>query len=304
MPGVTGGSGRRSGGVWAKAFAYFGTVAGVGVALGPSLSGALVRTLGWRRVFAVHAVALVVVLIAVPAISKAMPVTGSTGARIDFAGSALFVVAMVLLTTAIVQGSQWGWGSVGAVALFAGAIVVLAVFAFVGNRREHPRLDLGVLRNRRFVGLCLVPVAGSIGFVTMLTYLPSCLTAVTGRGTGAAGLIMVLLTAPALVCPMLAAQLVTRGVSALTLIYVSLACLIVGDVALTPSPCIGTQKRARVRIHGIRTRAWQGRGQGSPVDGPWPPAGSADAEEVFHGELVEGFEGHRAFGGGRDVELL
>lgn len=217
----------------AKAFAYFGTVAGVGVALGPSLSGALVQTLGWRWVFAVHAIALVVVLIAVPAISKAMPVTGSTGARIDFAGSALFVVAMVLLTTAIVQGSQWGWGSVGVVTLFAGAIVVLAVFAFVENRREHPMLDLSVLRSRRFVGLCLVPVAGSIGFVTMLTYLPSYLTAVTGRDTGAAGLIMVLLTAPVLVCPMLAAKLVTRGVSALTLIYVSLACLIVGDVALS-----------------------------------------------------------------------
>ncbi|WP_371795076.1 MFS transporter [Streptomyces sp. NBC_01718] len=133
----------------AKAFAYFGTVAGVGVALGPSLSGALVQTLGWRWVFAVHAIALVVVLIAVPAISKAMPATGSTGTRIDFAGSALFVVAMVLLTTAIVQGSQWGWGSVGVVALFAGAIVVLAVFAFVENRREHPMFDLGVLRKTR-----------------------------------------------------------------------------------------------------------------------------------------------------------
>lgn len=143
----------------AKAFAYFGTVAGVGVALGPSLSGALVQTLGWRWVFAVHAIALVVVLLAVPAISKAVPATGSTGARIDFAGSGLFVVAMVLLTTAIVQGSQWGWGSVGVVALFAGALVVLAVFAYVENRREHPMLDLSVLRNRRFVGLCLVPVS-------------------------------------------------------------------------------------------------------------------------------------------------
>ncbi|WP_438948476.1 hypothetical protein [Streptomyces atratus] len=44
---------------------------------------------------------------------------------------------------------------------------------------------------------------------------------------------MVLLTAPVLVCPMLTAKLVTRGVCALTLIYFSLACLVVGDVALT-----------------------------------------------------------------------
>ncbi|MFD6229083.1 MFS transporter [Streptomyces sp. NPDC060232] len=217
----------------AKAFALFGTVAGVGVAIGPSLAGVLVQGLGWRWVFAVHAVALLLVLLAVPAIAKAMPADGGSGASIDVPGSALFVVAMVLLTTAIVQGSQWGWGSTGVLALFAGAVVVLAVFAAVENRREHPMLDLSVLRNRRFVGLCLVPVAASFGFVTMLTYLPSYLTAATGRDTGAAGLIMLLLTAPVLVCPMLAAKLVTRGVSALTLIYISLACLVVGDLALT-----------------------------------------------------------------------
>jgi predicted MFS family arabinose efflux permease len=216
----------------AKAFALFGTIAGVGVAIGPSLAGALVQGLGWRWVFAVHAVALLLVLLAVPAIAKAMPADGGSGASIDVPGSALFVVAMVLLTTAIVQGSQWGWGSAGVLGLFAGAVCVLAVFAAVENRREHPMLDLSVLRNRRFVGLCLVPVAASFGFVTMLTYLPSYLTAVTGRDTGAAGLIMLLLTAPVLICPMLAAKLVTRGTSALTLIYVSLACLVVGDVAL------------------------------------------------------------------------
>jgi MFS family permease len=217
----------------AKAFALFGTVAGVGVALGPSLAGVLVQGLGWRWVFAVHAVALLLVLLAVPAITRAMPADAGSGGRIDVPGSALFVVAMVLLTTAIVQGSQWGWGSAGVLGLFAGAVVVLAAFAAVENRSGHPMLDLSVLRNRRFVGLCLVPVAASFGFVTMLTYLPSYLTAVTGRSTGAAGLIMVLLTVPVLVCPMLAAKLVGRGVSARALIYASLVCLVVGDLALT-----------------------------------------------------------------------
>ncbi|MEV7596741.1 MFS transporter [Kitasatospora sp. NPDC089797] len=217
----------------AKAFAMFGTIAGIGVAIGPSLAGVLVQGLGWRWVFAVHAVALAVVLLAVPAISRAMPADGGSGGRIDVPGSALFVVAMVLLTTAIVQGSQWGWGSAGVIGLFVGAVLVLAVFAAVETRSAHPMLDLSVLRNRRFVGLCLVPVAASFGFVTMLTYLPSYLTSVTGRDTGAAGVLMLLLTAPVLVCPMLAAKLVDRGVSALTLIYLSLACLVLGDVALT-----------------------------------------------------------------------
>ncbi|MFH8289662.1 MFS transporter [Streptomyces sp. NPDC018059] len=218
----------------AKAFALFGTVAGVGVAVGPSLSGALLQSVNWRWVFAVHAVALAVVLVAVPAVARSLPATPRpAGARVDIPGSAVFVVAMVLLTTAIVQGSQWGWGSAGVLGLFAGAAAALAAFAAVEKRRAHPMLDLGLLRDRRFLGLCLVPVAGSFGFVTMLTYLPSYLTEVTGRGTGAAGLLMVLLTAPMLVFPLLAARLVARGVPALTLIYVSLAALVVGDAALT-----------------------------------------------------------------------
>ncbi|GGS15623.1 MFS transporter [Streptomyces aureoverticillatus] len=217
----------------AKAFALFGTVAGVGIAVGPSLSGVLLQTVSWRWVFALHAVALALVLLAVPVIARAVPPTPATGAKIDVPGAAVFVVAMVLLTTAIVQGSQWGWGSAGVLGLFAGAVVALAVFCSVEKRRAHPLLDLGLLRDRRFLALCLVPVAGSFGFVTMLTYLPTYLTEVTGRDTGAAGLIMVLLTAPMLVFPLLAAKLVARGVSALTIIYVSLGALVVGDAALT-----------------------------------------------------------------------
>ncbi|GGU72808.1 MFS transporter [Kitasatospora aureofaciens] len=74
---------------------------------------------------------------------------------------------------------------------------------------------------------------GLHGFVTLLTYLPSYLTAVNGRDTGTAGLLMLLLTAPVLVCPMLAARLVGRGVRPLTLVFLSLACLVLGDLALT-----------------------------------------------------------------------
>ncbi|MFJ5637147.1 MFS transporter [Streptomyces goshikiensis] len=116
----------------AKAFALFGTVAGMGVAIGPSLSGALLQAVSWRWVFALHAVALAVVLLAVPVITRAVPATPCTAATIDITGSAVFVTAMVLLTTAIVQGSQRGWGSPGVLGLFAGALVVDAAFTLFG----------------------------------------------------------------------------------------------------------------------------------------------------------------------------
>ncbi|MFJ7910325.1 MFS transporter [Kitasatospora sp. NPDC096204] len=215
-----------------RAFALFGTVAGIGVSFGPSLSGALIENAGWRWVFAVHVIVLALVLLAVPTMSRAVPETRTEGARIDVVGSALFILAMLLLTTGIAQGSQWGWASPGVLGLFAGTIVALAVFAAVEKRKSHPMLDLSIVTNRRFMALCLVPVAGSFGFVTMLTYLPSYLTAAGGYSSGTAGAIMLMLTVPMLILPLVAAKLVAKGVSAMGVIYLSLVFLVVGAVGL------------------------------------------------------------------------
>ncbi|MFJ6465817.1 MFS transporter [Streptomyces sp. NPDC091387] len=216
-----------------RAFALFGTVAGLGVSFGPSLSGLLIAGAGWRWVFAVHAIVLGLVLLAIPAMSKGVTETRNPAARIDVPGTALFVVAMLLLTTGIAQGSQWGWASPGVLGLFVGTIVALVLFAAVEKRHAHPMLDLSVVANPRFLALCLVPVAGSFGFVTMLTYLPSYLTAASGYSSGAAGAIMVLLTSPMLVFPLVAAKLVAKGVSAMSIIFVSLICLVVGVAGLS-----------------------------------------------------------------------
>ncbi|GAA1102073.1 MFS transporter [Nocardiopsis composta] len=216
----------------ARAFALFGTVAGVGLAAGPSLSGLIVDTAGWRWVFGGHALVMAVVLAAVPVIARGTPPAERTGARIDLPGTLLFVAAMLLLTTGIVQGAQWGWTGPGVLALFAGAAVALAVFAAVERRRSHPMLDLALLRDARFVGLCLVPVAASFGFVTVLTYLPGHLAVVGGRSPAEAGLIMVLLTLPVVALPIPAARFAARSASPLPLIHLSLACLVVGDLGL------------------------------------------------------------------------
>lgn len=160
-----------------QAFAVFGTVNGLGLAVGPTVSGALVAAVDWRGVFVVHAV--------------------------------------VLLLAAL-----------GARALPAGEP------AAAGPR--GPILDLGLLRNREFLGMCLVPVAGSIGFVTLLTYLPSALSGIKGISAGAAGVTMLALTIPVLVAPLAVAQIVTRfpKVTVGVVVYVSLAVLILGNLGV------------------------------------------------------------------------
>lgn len=215
----------------AKAFALFGSVAGIGVALGPTVAGPAVDSLGWRWVFGLQAVILVAVLTCVPAIARGVT-QERTGGRLHVPGTVVFVLAMLALTYAIVQGSEWGWASPGTLGLLLAAVLLLALFTTLSKRTDAPLLDLSVVRNPRFLAYSLVPVAASFGFVTQLTYLPTYLTTVAGTSASAAGATMLLLTLPVLVLPLAGAKLVERGTPPLAVIFASLACLIVGDLAL------------------------------------------------------------------------
>ena len=75
-----------------RAFALFGTVAGLGVSLGPTLSGLLLDSVGWRAIFWAHAVTLVIVLLGSPLITRDGQLAERT-ARFDVPGATLFVLA-------------------------------------------------------------------------------------------------------------------------------------------------------------------------------------------------------------------
>ncbi|OYT82973.1 MFS transporter [Pseudomonas sp. PGPPP2] len=214
-----------------RAFALFGTVAGLGVSLGPTLSGLLLDSVGWRAIFWAHAVTLVIVLLGTPLITRDGELAERT-ARFDVPGATLFVLALLALMVAIVQGSQWGWSSPGVLGLVAVAAVLLAVFTWQERRHRQPMLDLSLLASGPFVGLALVTVAASFGFVTLLTYLPSYLFGVLQLSATHAGLAMLLLTVPMLFCPILAGKWAARGVSAIGILKVSLIALLVGVVSL------------------------------------------------------------------------
>jgi MFS family permease len=216
----------------AKAFALFGTVAGVGVALGPTVSGPAVDVLGWRWIFGLQAAVLAVVLLCVPAVARRVKEQPARAGRLDVRGAVVFVVAMAALTYGIVQGSAWGWASPATLGLMAFALVLLALFSALSKRTEAPLLDVSLLRNRRFLAYALVPVAASFGFVTQLTYLPSYLSTVAGYSASTAGTTMLLLTIPVLALPMVGAKLVERGATPVAVVFASLLCLVVGDLGL------------------------------------------------------------------------
>lgn len=210
-----------------RAFALFGTVAGLGVSLGPTLSGILLSAFSWHVIFWFHAISLMIVIFASPLIPKDR-IKVQHKNHFDFVGAILFTLILFLFMLIIVQGPVWGFENSIILALLISCIILICIFIKYEISHKQPMLDLTLLLHGRFVGMALVTVAASFGFVTLLTYLPIYFLVVLDFSPKQAGLSMILLTFPMLIFPILAGKLAAKGINSVHIIYVSLLCFLFG----------------------------------------------------------------------------
>ncbi|GAA2812276.1 MFS transporter [Kribbella solani] len=211
-----------------RAFAFMGTMAGVGIAVGPTLVGGLISLTGWRGSFGVFAALAALIAAGATRLAESR----DEHARTDWIGSGLFVIALTAVMFALLEGPSFGWIHPVVIAGFGVGAVGLIVFVVAQRRGAAPMLAPELVANRGFMGWCLATLTTSIGFLGVLVFLPTYLQAVSGHTPVAAGLVMLLLTTPVLVAPVLAATAVNRGVSARVLIMTALVLVVVGNVAL------------------------------------------------------------------------
>ncbi|MFF4776302.1 MFS transporter [Microtetraspora fusca] len=212
-----------------RAFALMGTMAGIGIAIGPTLSGLLIDTTGWRGGFTVFTV--VSLLVALGA-TRARESRANVSGPVDWAGSALFVAALSLLMFALLEAPALGWLHPGALITGITGLAALVLFGVVQRRSPAPVLAPALVANRGFMGWSLATLTTSIGFLGVLVFLPTYLQAAAGLSPSAAGVAMLLLTAPVLVVPMVAVTLVNKGVSARLLITIALVLVVAGNLWL------------------------------------------------------------------------
>lgn len=220
-----------------KAFGILGSSFGLGLAAGPSISGLLVDAWSWRAVFAAHAI---VVALLLPALPRLRESRNPAAHSIDLPGTVTFTASLVCLTLAIVEGPQRGWTDGLVMGLAVLAVVCLVGFVLV-ERRPDTMFDLGLLTNRRFVAACLAPVLLAFGFVCLLVVLPPYFVGVRGAGPGSVGAVMLLLTGPVLVFPIVAGRLAQRVPASLLLAggLVLVAAGAAGLTLLTPQRPLG-----------------------------------------------------------------
>ncbi|GII84724.1 MFS transporter [Sphaerisporangium siamense] len=212
-----------------RAFALMGTMAGIGIAVGPTLSGVLITATGWRGSFAIFTV--IGLLVALGA-TRARESRASGAGPIDWAGSVLFITALTLLMFTLLEAPALGWTHPVILVTGLAGLITLMSFGVVQRRGAAPVLAPSLVANRGFLGWSLATLTTSIGFLGVLVFLPTYLQA-AGLSPAAAGAAMLLLTAPVLVMPLVAVTLVNKGISARLLIMVALALVVAGNLWLT-----------------------------------------------------------------------
>ncbi len=210
-----------SGHALTRAFALFGSVAGAGVAFGPTLAGILLHIFGWQSVFYTHAIGLALV-VALSFMFKEKKNYQAHTVSFDWLGSGLFVVGLFTLMFTIVQSSQWGVLSLPIISIFAGAVILFALFIYREKHYLAPMLHLEILKNPTFLAMTMVPVVLAFCYVTIILYLPIYLMSVLHFNPLNAGIAIILLTGPVFVLPFLSAKLIRIGLTPKTIITIAM----------------------------------------------------------------------------------
>ncbi|WP_329282808.1 MFS transporter [Streptomyces sp. NBC_01451] len=133
----------------AKAITLWTATAGLAIAAGPLVAGALLEDHGWASTFLINVP--IAVLAIIGAFVLVPPSKAGHHDRIDYVGGLLSVVWIGALVYMIIEGPHFGWG-VKAVTAAVAAGLGLVLFVVWELRHPRPVLDVRRFTQRRFAG--------------------------------------------------------------------------------------------------------------------------------------------------------
>lgn len=159
---------RHAAAIWAASL-------GAGVAVGPIIASAFLSVSGWQSIH--WLIAVLSALLALLAAAR-LPESPRAGQRVDLPGSAILIVAMAALMSALIEVRV---GSSGLVTGLLGlAVVLFVIFIAVERRSANPILELRLFGNAAFVGATLAAFASGAGVLALMSMVPTVLV----RGLG------------------------------------------------------------------------------------------------------------------------
>ncbi len=142
------------------AFGIWAGSSGAALAIGPLVGGILVQVAHWPWIFYINVpVGVIGIVSTLILVRESRDTTAEQ--RLDVPGLFTSGAAMFFLIFGLIESNKHGWGSALILGCFAASAALLAVFIVFESRERLPMLDLGLFRDRTFVG------ANSVGLLTM-----------------------------------------------------------------------------------------------------------------------------------------
>lgn len=210
----------------AKAFAFWGSVIGIAITLGPVVGGFITQHFGWQWAFYINVpVGLAMIGLTFRVAEES---NNPHAGRLDILGFVTFSSSLLLLTLALIAGNHLGWGSLTILAELAAAVVLFFAFIILELRIEHPMLDLRLLNNKTYIGASVAGVAYACTLLTMLAYLPMYFQTALGLDPQSAGLMMLPVAVPLFLVPRIVVTLLAPRYSGRTLLTAGLMTVSIG----------------------------------------------------------------------------
>jgi EmrB/QacA subfamily drug resistance transporter len=191
-----------------RALGVWGAVGGAGGAAGVLLGGVLTE-IDWRLVLFVNVpVAVAAVLVSPRILTESKAETEVS--TFDIPGAVTVTAGLALLVYAFVDASTSGWGSNATIARLAGAAVLLAIFAAIELRTEHPLMPFGIFRLRTLRGANLAGLLTGMSLFSMFLFISYYLQFVMGYSALKTGLAYLPLSIVIIISAGVASKLVTQ----------------------------------------------------------------------------------------------
>jgi len=131
----------------AVALGAWGGIAGLAIAIGPLVGGAIAEGLAWQWIFWLN---VPIGLVAIPMAYARLTETHGPSTRLDLPGLGLVSGGLFAVVWGLVRANEEGWTNPAILASFAVGIVLLAAFVAWEARSAEPMLPLRLFRSRTF----------------------------------------------------------------------------------------------------------------------------------------------------------
>jgi len=164
---------------------------GLGAIAGPAAGGLIVGTIGWRLLFIVTALCMVVIAISAQQVLKRRAKRpDAERPPFDLTGAVLFSSLLVAGLLTLTLGPRFGWTQ--SISLFGIALFVVLLAAFIATERRHaaPMLDFGLFRNGDFALGALGALVVFMGISSIRFLAPFFLQGIKGFDPSRVGLVL------------------------------------------------------------------------------------------------------------------